>query len=87
MDVAITGDTEKKLLEHLSFEKMKENRMATLLDEGTSQEELDKDVKLFRQGEEGSWRKVLTPDYAEKFDNWTKEKLACTDFSVVSMFI
>jgi hypothetical protein len=38
-------------------------------------------------GTAGSWRTAMTPSLAEKFDRWTKEKLAGTDFSNVFMII
>ncbi|XP_054263438.1 luciferin sulfotransferase-like isoform X2 [Macrosteles quadrilineatus] len=42
---------------------------------------------LANLGDAGCWRTTMTPSLAEKFDRWTKEKLAGTDFSNVFMII
>ena len=88
LGVTVTEENAQKLVEHLSFENMK-SLLAKQLDkiEGLTEEEKERTLKLYRQGNVEAWRTALSPDMAEKFDRWTKEKLAGTEFSIVSMII
>ncbi|XP_046664556.1 cytosolic sulfotransferase 13-like [Homalodisca vitripennis] len=38
-------------------------------------------LNLQSLGKVGSWRQSMTPVCAERFDKWTKKKLAGTDFT------
>lgn len=88
LGITVTEENGKKLVDHLSFENMK-NVWAKQVDkfEGLTEDERERASKFFRQGEVEAWRSVMSPDMAEKFDRWTKEKLAGTDFSIVPMII
>ncbi|XP_046666554.1 luciferin sulfotransferase-like [Homalodisca vitripennis] len=65
------------LLDHLSFSSMKENKAVNYVDEMPQK---NKHMHFMRQGETGSWKKEMDPQFARRFDEWTAKKLKGTDF-------
>lgn len=88
LGVTLSEENAKQLVEHLSFDNMKSLRAKQLeQNESLTEEEKEKTLKFYRQGDVEVWRAAMSPDLSEKFDRWTKEKLAGTDFSIVPMII
>nr|CAD7458658.1 unnamed protein product [Timema tahoe] len=78
-------DTElESLLDHLSFDKMKENPSVNYEHVVTRKRltEETKDLTFFRKGEAGGWRKTMSPELAARFDAWTADKLKGSDYEV-----
>nr|CAD7437869.1 unnamed protein product [Timema bartmani] len=81
-------DTElESLLDHLSFDKMKENPSVNYEHVVTRKRltEETKDLTFFRKGEAGGWRKTMSPELAARFDAWTADKLKGSDYEVDTM--
>nr|CAD7193764.1 unnamed protein product [Timema douglasi] len=78
-------DTEVEgLLDHLSFSKMKENPSVNyehVITRKRLTEDI-KDLKFFRKGEAGGWKKAMSPELSARFDAWTAEKLKDSDYEV-----
>lgn len=88
LGVSLSEENAKQLMDHLAFDNMKSLRTKQLNEnDSLTEQEKEKALKFYRQGVVDSWRSVMSPDMAEKFDRWTKEKLAGTDFSIVTMII
>nr|CAD7398206.1 unnamed protein product [Timema poppensis] len=81
-------DTEVEgLLDHLSFSKMKENPSVNyehVITRKRLTEDI-KDLKFFRKGEAGGWKKAMSPELSARFDAWTAEKLKDSDYEVDTM--
>lgn len=82
LNVTLETADETKLVDFLQYDKVPSRSG----DEEGSESGNDK-LNLANLGKAGSWRSSMTPALAEKFDKWTKEKLAGTDFSNVFMII
>uniref|UniRef100_A0A1B6CP85 Sulfotransferase domain-containing protein n=1 Tax=Clastoptera arizonana TaxID=38151 RepID=A0A1B6CP85_9HEMI len=63
------------LLKHLSFENMKDNP-AVNYEYG---EDPNVTTRFMRNGGSGQWKKVLTQEQIERFENWNKKWLSGTD--------
>ncbi|PSN52288.1 hypothetical protein C0J52_08321 [Blattella germanica] len=79
---SVTLEQQKKLCEHLSFESMKNNPMVSHEDEvrkirGNSK---DDGARFMRKGQVGSWNSDLSPQMAEKINQWAREKLNAIDY-------
>ncbi|KAJ9573815.1 hypothetical protein L9F63_008797 [Diploptera punctata] len=85
---SLTSEQLENLCEHLSFKSMKDNKAVSHEDEMHHREEKQavqlkgKVYPFMRKGEVGSWKSDLSPEVAEKVDNWTKEKLTGTDYPI-----
>uniref|UniRef100_A0A1B6KYA6 Sulfotransferase domain-containing protein n=1 Tax=Graphocephala atropunctata TaxID=36148 RepID=A0A1B6KYA6_9HEMI len=89
LGVTLESGAETKLLDHLQYDRPKnkdEKKEGVGVGEGEGAEVEDR-LNLLSLGKAGCWRQSMTPACAEKFDKWTKEKLAGTDFSNVFMII
>ncbi|CAG2061686.1 unnamed protein product [Timema podura] len=77
----------ESLLDHLSFDKMKENPSVNYEHVVTRKRltEETKDLTFFRKGEAGGWRKTMSPELAARFDAWTADKLKGSDYEVDTM--
>lgn len=70
-DVQIEKDGLVKLLDHLSFSSMKNNKSVNL-DEMLENFGIKKDgLGFIRQGESGGWQRLFTPEMKQMFDEWT----------------
>lgn len=99
LGVALNAEAESILIKHLQKDERKADDS---LDKNNEEDstiaggELSPVIKANPSAEKpphkelggaGGWRATMTPLCAEKFDKWTKEKLAGTDFSNVFMII
>uniref|UniRef100_A0A1B6JWK9 Sulfotransferase domain-containing protein n=1 Tax=Homalodisca liturata TaxID=320908 RepID=A0A1B6JWK9_9HEMI len=82
LGTSVESEAEAKLLDHLQYERAKNKE-----EKKEGEEEVEDRLNLVSLGKAGCWRQSMTPSCAEKFDKWTKEKLAGTDFSNVFMII
>lgn len=96
LGVALSADVESTLIKHLQKDESKVDDSLNQNDADDKGGELSPVIKVNpaankpphkEQGGAGGWRANMTPLSAEKFDKWTKEKLAGTDFSNVFMII
>ncbi|XP_075233109.1 luciferin sulfotransferase-like isoform X2 [Lycorma delicatula] len=78
LGVTYTEEQEIEILDHLSFKSMKNNPMVNF--ENDIKEIGKENMAFIRNGEVEGWKKEMTPEIAEKFDIWTKEKLNESDF-------
>lgn len=94
LGVALSADVESTLIKHLQKDESKVDDSLNQNDAEDEGGELSPVINPAankpphkEQGGAGGWRANMTPLSAEKFDKWTKEKLAGTDFSNVFMII
>lgn len=78
LGVSYNKEQEIELLEHLNFKNMKNNPMVNF--ENDINELGKENMHFIRSGEVEGWKKEMSPEIAEKFDLWTKEKLKGSDF-------
>lgn len=92
----MSAEVESTLIKHLQKDESKVDDSLNQNDAEDEGGELSPVIKVNpaakkpphkEQGGAGGWRANMTPLNAEKFDKWTKEKLAGTDFSNVLMII
>ncbi|KAJ9573814.1 hypothetical protein L9F63_008796, partial [Diploptera punctata] len=83
---SLTSDQLEKLCDHLSFQSMKNNKAVSHEEEFRAvkdkrKSELNGEVQPFmRKGQVGGWKSDLSPEAAEKVDNWSRDKVKGTDY-------
>lgn len=76
----VDQQSQTSILKHLGYQSPQSPPPGGERDAGNGQ-------GSFRLNKAGLWRSTMTRTFVEKFDRWTKEKLAGTDFSNVFMII
>ncbi|XP_059221039.1 luciferin sulfotransferase [Stomoxys calcitrans] len=72
----LTAEEMENILQHLSFESMKENDKTNLtMTLKDCVEDINKDFQFMRRGIVGSFKDELTPDLKSKIDNWSQNFL------------
>lgn len=93
LDEALSSEAEATLIKYL---QQNDEKLEDSFQPNNEEESSHEPTKLRTTGVKppytetggaGSWRANMTPSCAEKFDKWTKEKLAGTDFSNIFMII
>lgn len=84
LGVKFNTEDKARLLQHLSFESMRVNKSVNFEDDirKIEQEKGEDGLLFMRQGEAGAWKKVLSPELAKLYDEWTEKNLKGTDFPV-----
>ena len=83
---SLTSEELEQLCQHLSFESMKKNKAVSHEDEinaikAKQTVKLKGEIQPFmRKGQVGGWKCDLSPEMAEKVDNWTRKNLKGTDY-------
>ncbi|XP_039285780.1 luciferin sulfotransferase [Nilaparvata lugens] len=78
------SDTQiQSLIDHLSFNKMKENPALNLeaflkVKNGENFQSKDDNEKFIRKGVIGDWKNYMSPELSAKFDKWMEENLKDT---------
>ncbi len=76
----VSDETLEKIVEHTSFDQMKQNKMVN--HEDVASKHFDpKASKFMRKGQVGDWVNYFTPEQTEFVDKQLKEKLAGTGLS------
>ena len=80
LDKSLTEEQVDKLMNHLSFENMKNNRAVNyepLIELNQKNGIFDRDLNgsFIRCGKIGSWKEMMTPDMAERFKKWDQDHL------------
>lgn len=78
LGVKIPEDVRGKLLDHLSFQSMKNNPMVNY--EESIKEKNKEGLKFIREGKSGVWAKELKEEVVERFDEKAKEALKNSEF-------
>jgi hypothetical protein len=73
LEVDHEEDTLKKLVDHLSFNNMKENPSVNYREDLKGRNKPN--AMFLREGRNGAWREHLSPELAARFDLWTRENL------------
>lgn len=84
LGVKINAEDKASLLHHLSFESMRVNKSVNFEDDirKIEQEKGEDGLSFMRLGQAGAWKKVLSPELAKLYDEWTEKNLKDTDFPV-----
>lgn len=84
LSVKINAEDKASLLQHLSFESMRVNKSVNFEDDirKIEQEKGEDGLSFMRLGQAGAWKKVLSPELAKLYDEWTEKNLKDTDFPV-----
>ncbi|XP_067005434.2 luciferin sulfotransferase isoform X2 [Anabrus simplex] len=85
MGKKLTDQQVEELAVHLSFSNMKNNPAVNKEDGAEmvrTMNGVSSDLKFMREGSAGGWRKVISPELAERFDKWTEEKLRETGYRI-----
>jgi hypothetical protein len=85
----LSDDQVQQLTDHLSFSNMKSNPAVNVEDFAQMERVRngmpeDQDLHMVRQGESGSWRKIMTQAMADRLDAWTEQRLQGTDYGLRS---
>lgn len=78
LGVSYNAEEERQLLDHLSFESMKNNPMVNF--QNDIKEMGKENMTFIRKGKVESWKEEMTNEMSQRFDSWTREKLIGSDF-------
>lgn len=84
---SLSDDQVKQLLDHLSFEKMKENSATNKQSFFNFMKRYgllpDKYENFIRSGKVGEWKEVMDAKMVQRFEKWQQENLKNADESLV----
>ncbi|XP_065201615.1 luciferin sulfotransferase-like isoform X2 [Planococcus citri] len=83
LGTSLTSEQAKKLTQHLDYNSMKHNAAVNQEKQLTAFKIVEKpeDANFIRKGCSGQWKEKMTPEMIVRFDNWSKQYIAGTDFN------
>lgn len=82
----LTEEKVAALVDHLSFNKMKENPAVNYKEFTDACKKMDlctddQEGTFLRKGEVNNWKNYMSPEMSARFDRWTEENLKGSSFS------
>lgn len=81
----LTPEQVELLRKHLSFESMKNNPAVNyedVIEINRKYKLIQTEGNFMRSGQVGEWKQKMTPEWVEKFDKWSKNKLQGTELTL-----